>query len=147
MLGVNILRGLVLVLFCLGTVGCHSMMHPRADEFYQQAKGANAVETGLNLSKTMDATIQQLVNSPEKTELLDELHDQFHALHGVFCEMSEEQSKTIAYIHSKTLIKELKTVFHRLWKYREDERIRALHLGLFRARLVEFRLALEAIPT
>ena len=29
---------------------------------------------------------------------------------------------------SKTLSKELKTVFHRLWKYRENERIRALHL-------------------
>ncbi len=147
MSGLNVIRGLVLVLFCLGTVGCHSAMHPRADAFYQEAKGANAVKTGLNLSKSMDSTIQQLVNSPKKTELLDQLHDQFYALHGVFCDMSEEQSKTIAYIHSKTLTKELKVVFHRLWKYRDNERIRALHLGLFRARLLEFRLALEAIPT
>ena len=72
MSGLNVVRGVVLVLFCLGTVGCHSMMHPRADEFYQEAKGANAVETGLNLSKTMDSTIQQLVNSPKKVQFFGE---------------------------------------------------------------------------
>lgn len=133
----------LLASWLLGLTACGSLMHPRATEIYNQAKGPTGVETGLNLVGMMEKSLQQAMTESGDAAGLDALHDQFHALHRVFCDMTEVQTQTMAYVHSVTLEKEMRVIFHRLWKYRDDQKLRNLHLGLFAARLAEFRLALQ----
>lgn len=132
------------VLIMLAMAGC-GMFHPRAQEFYDRAKGKTGVETGIALAELMEQTIQALISTPGPDANLSDLHDQFHALHHVFCDMTDAQRATTAYAHAVTLEKELRAIFHRLWKVRQDSKLRNLHLGLLAARLQEFKLALQGI--
>ena len=51
------------LLFVLSSVllfsGCSNLMHPKADEFYAQAKGATGKQTALDLLAMMEASAQQ----------------------------------------------------------------------------------------
>lgn len=44
-----------------------------------------------------------------------------------------------------TIRREMRSVFHRLWRYRDDPAMRALHLDLFAKRLQELREAVQAV--
>lgn len=49
--------------------------------------------------------------------------------------------------NSNTLRREMRTVFHRLWKYRDDPARRAAHLDLLAKRVQELREALQAVQS
>jgi hypothetical protein len=127
--------------------GCMSLFHPQAEEWYQQAKGATGQQTALTLISIMDTTAQQARTEVGESPGLNNLHDQFHALHQTLCDFSAQQVATTTYEHSLTLHKELKTVFHRLWKFKHDPSLRAIHLDLFLSRLQELRTAVQSIPS
>jgi hypothetical protein len=126
--------------------GCMSLFHPQAETFYQEAKGATGPQTALRLISMMDTSAQQAKGESGESPGLHNLHDQFHALHKTFCDFSDRESATTAYEHSLTLRKELKTIFHRLWKVKHDASLRTIHLDLFLSRLQELRSALQSIP-
>ena len=139
------------LLFVLSSVllfsGCSSLMHPKAEEFYTQAKGETGKQTALALLTMMEASAQQAKTEVGESTGLDNLHNQFHAFHGTFCEFTEQQSATTAFEQAYTLNKELKTVFHRLWKFKNDTALRAIHLDLFSDRLKELKKVLQSIPS
>ena len=139
------------LLFVLSSVllvsGCGSLMHPKADEFYSQAKGATGKQTALALLAMMEDSVQQAKTELGESPGLDNLHNQFHAFHGTFCEFTEQQSATSAFEQAYTLNKELKTVFRRLWKFKNDTALRAFHLDLFSDRLKELKEVLQSIPS
>ena len=138
---------LLLAALLVGVTGCSSLFNPRAEEFYNEAKGATGVQTGLALIAMMETSIQQAMNETGEAGGVADLHDQFHALHGAFCQMTEAQASRTAYVYSVTVRKEMRTIFHRLWKYRDDPVLRNLHLGLFAARLQELKMALKGIES
>ena len=95
----------------------------------------------------MESSGQQAKTEVGESPGLHDLHNQFHALHRSFCDFSDQQAGTPAYEQAVTFNKELKTVFHRLWKFKEDPALRAAHLDIFLSRVQELRTALQAIPT
>ncbi len=141
----------IVLLFVLSSVllfsGCSSLMHPKADEFYTQAKGATGKQTALALLAMMETSSQQAKKEQGESPGLDNLHNQFHAFHKTFCEFTEQQSATTAFEQAYTLNKELKTIFHRLWKFKDDTALRGVHLDLFSDRLKELKEVLQSIPS
>jgi hypothetical protein len=131
----------------LGVSGCMSLFHPQAEEWYQQAKGATGQQTALTLISMMDTATQQAKTELGESPGLNNLHNQFHALQKTFCDFSDQQAATTAYEQALTLQKELKTVFHRLGKFKNDTSLRAIHLDLFVKRLQELRTAVQSIPS
>lgn len=127
--------------------GCMSLFHPQAEKWYQQTKGVTGQQTALTLISMMDTSAQQAKKEVGESPGLNNLHNQFHALHKTFCDFSTQQAATTAYEHTLTLNKELKTVFHRLWKFKNDTSLRAIHLDLFLSRLQELRTAVQSIPS
>ena len=125
--------------------GCSSLFHPRAEEFFNQAKGETGVDTALALTDMMNASLEQAKSEIGESTGLADLHDQFHALHHSFCDVTESQAATPAYTKAVTLSKEMREVFHRLWKYKDNQTLRTLHLDLFATRLQELRQTLQAI--
>lgn len=128
-------------------------MHPRAGEFLKQAQegsGAGGAKdrglpTLINLTGMMEASLQAARREPDSQAALNDLHDQFHALHQAFRRVTEAQTASPFYVKAETLRRELRTVFHRLWKYRADAMLRDLHLDLFSLRLQELRETLQAM--
>jgi outer membrane murein-binding lipoprotein Lpp len=140
-----------IVLFAVSSVllfsGCSSLMHPKADEFYTQAKGETGKQTALALLAMMETSVPQAKKELGESPGLDNLHNQFHAFHNTFCEFTEQQSATTAFEQAYTINKELKTVFHRLWKFKDDTALRGIHLDLFSDRLQELKKVLQSIPS
>jgi len=140
-----------IVLFAVSIVllfsSCSSLMHPKADEFYTQAKGETGKQTALALLAMMETSVPQAKGELGESPGLDNLHNQFHALHKTFCEFTEQQSATTAFEQAYTINKELKTVFHRLWKFKDDTALRGIHLDLFSDRLQELKKVLQSIPS
>lgn len=127
--------------------GCGSLMHPRAGEILEQAKGASGIDTQINLTNQIDASIKSLQGRADYEQGLDTLHNQLYALKKAGCDVTEQQAKTIAYAKAQALRKELKVVFHRLWKNKEDQALRDMHLELLAKRVGELREALQAVKT
>ena len=127
--------------------GCSNLMHPKADEFYAQAKGATGKQTALALLAMMEVSAQQARTELGESPGLDNLHNQLHAFHGTFCKFTEQQSATTAFEQAYTLNKELKTIFHRLRNFKNDTSLRAVHLDLFSGRLKELKEVLQSIPS
>lgn len=126
-------------------VGCSRIMHPKAGEYLQQAQGADGVETLLNLTAMMEATVEKTRRSAAYESNIHTLHDQFHALHEAMCGVSEAQAAHPDYVKAVTLEKGMRTVFHRLWEYQRDDTLRDMHLDLFAARLQELRSSLQSV--
>jgi len=126
--------------------GCSSLMHPKAGDFYTQAKGETGKQTALALLTMMETSAQQAKTELGESPGIDNLHNQFHALHKTFCEFTEQQSATTAFEQAYTLNKALKTVFHRLWKFKDDTALRVVHVDLFLARIYELRSTIQTIP-
>ena len=124
---------------------CGHVMHPKADAYLEQAKGGDGLETLLNLTAMMQHTLSGTVSSQSVQADLDTLHDQFHALKNGFCLVSETRRAHPSFVQAVTIRKEMKTVFHRLWKFREDPALRRAHLDLFGKRVHELRDALERV--
>lgn len=136
---------LMMVLMPTTLSGCSYLFYPRADDYATQAKGANGVETVANLTSMMEATASKAKGGKGVDAAFDDLHNQFHALDDSFCGVTEAQSNTPAYALAVTHKKELKAIFGRLWKFKDDQPQRDQHLDLLAAELKELREALHAI--
>ncbi len=128
-----------------GLTGCGSLMHPRAGEFLEQAKGPSGIETQINLTNMIEASIKSVRGKTDYEAGLDTVHNQLYALKKSSCDVTEEQAKTLAYAKAATLRREVRIVFHRLWKTREDQAQRDMHLDLLARRIGELREALQAV--
>jgi hypothetical protein len=136
---------LTLSVVLLGLAGCGSLFHPQAKEFVAQAQGTSGIETQLNLATMIEHTIQSVRQQPNDASAFDRLHNQLYALKMTACDVTEAQAKTPAYQEAATLRREVKVVFHRLWKVREDPTLRDLHLALLDKRIKELKEALQAV--
>lgn len=105
----------LMLLGCLiGLQGCESLMHPRASEFLEQAHGATGVETGLILSGMMQHSLAKAKQETSEDGALADLHDQFHALKHVPCEMTDAQRESPGHTQLVTLHKDMREVFHQV---------------------------------
>lgn len=141
----TLLAGVAIGILLVTLAGCGRLMHPRAGEMLAQAKGADGIETQTNLIAQMDRSIDNLRGQRDYEAGLETLHNQLYALREAGCEVTEAQSKTPAYARVVTLRKEVGTVFHRLWKTREDHALRDIHLDLLDKRLHELSDALHTV--
>ena len=136
---------LALALMLLGLSGCSYLFYPRAGDYATQAKGASSVETMINLTTMMEATAGKAKGGKGVDTAFDDLHNQFHALSDAFCGVTDAQTKTPAYDLAVTHKKELTAIFKRLWKFKDDQPQRDLHLDLMSAELKELRDTLQTI--
>ncbi|MBI4400832.1 MAG: hypothetical protein HY581_04285 [Nitrospirae bacterium] len=127
--------------------GCGSLMHPRAGEFLEQAKGPSGIDTQINLTNMIEGSIKAVRGQADYKAGLDTLHNQLYALRKSGCQVTEEQAKTLAYAKAATLRREVGIVFHRLWKTRDDQAQRDMHLDLLARRVGELREALQAVKS
>jgi len=134
---------LVAMLALFSMTGCGSLMHPRAGEFLEQAKGPSGIETQINLTNMIETSIKA-VRGQYSEEGFDALHNQLYALKKSACDVTEEQAKTVAYAKARTLRWEAGIIFRRLWKTRDDQAQRDMHLDLLARRIGELREALQA---
>lgn len=138
--------GLLMMAFMLTTLsGCSYLFYPRAGDYAVQAKGGNGVETMANLTSMMEATASKAKGGKGVDAAFDDLHNQFHALDDSFCGVTDAQSRTPAYALAVTHKKELRAIFGRLWKFKDDQPQRDQHLDLLAAELRELRETLQAI--
>lgn len=129
----------------MGLSGCSYLFYPRAGDYATQAKGASGVETMINLTTMMEATAGKAKGGKGVDTAFDDLHNQFHALNDAFCGVTDAQAKTPAYDLAVTHKKELTAIFKRLWKFKDDQPHRDLHLDLLSAELKELRETLQTI--
>jgi hypothetical protein len=139
----------VAVLLSMSMIGCGGLiLPPGAEKFYSQAKGADGIETALNLVRMMEGSVEQAKLEPAGgVESLADLHAQFHVLHRAFDEMTDTQTATFSYLKAVTIRRGMVTIWYRLSDSRLDQTLRNQHLDLFAVRLVELRRALLAIQT
>jgi hypothetical protein len=125
--------------------GCSYLFWPRADEYLEKAKGANGVETMLNLTAMVEASAKASRGGKGYDAPLNDLHNQFHALDSAFCGVSKEQAETPVYARAVTQQKELMAIFKRLWKYKDDQPQRDDHLDLLAQEVRELRETLQRL--
>ena len=134
-----------LSMLLIGLSGCSYLFYPRAADYVTQAKGANGVETMINLTTMMEASASKAKGGKGVDPAFDDLHNQFHALSNAFCDVTDAQAKTPAYDLAVTHKKELTAIFKRLWKFKDDQPQRDLHLDLLSTELRELRDTLQTI--
>ena len=134
-----------LSMLLVGLSGCSYLFYPRAGDYATQAKGASGVETMINLTTMMEATAAKAKGGKGVDTAFDDLHNQFHALRDAYCGVTEAQAKTPAYDLAVTHKKELTAIFWRLWKFKDDQPQRDLHLDLLSVELKELRETLQTI--
>lgn len=139
------MRAAAVALSMVWLAGCSYLFYPRADEFLEKAKGATGVETMLNLGTMLEASAKAARGGQGYDAPLNDLHNQFHALEGAFCQVSKEQASTPAYAKAVILNKEMWAIFKQLWKHRSDQPGRDVALDLFAKRTQELREALQAV--
>jgi hypothetical protein len=136
---------LALALMLAGLSGCSYLFYPRAGDYATQAKGASGVETMINLTTMMETTAARAKGGKGVDTAFDDVHNQFHALNDAFCGVTDAQAKTPTYDLAVTHKKELTAIFKRLWKFKDDQPQRDLHLDLLTAELKELRDTLQTI--
>ena len=136
---------LALALILTGLSGCSYLFYPRAGDYATQAKGSSGVETMINLTTMMETTAARAKGGKGVDTAFDDVHNQFHALNDAFCGVTDAQAKTPAYDLAVTHKKELTAIFKRLWKFKDDQPQRDLHLDLLAAELKELRDTLQTI--
>jgi hypothetical protein len=87
----------IALLGVLGLSGCSYLFYPRAGDYAAQAKGANGVETMINLTNMMEASAAKAKGGKGVDPALDDYHNQLHALLDSYCGVTKEQAKTPAY--------------------------------------------------
>ena len=75
----------------------------------------------------------------------DDLHNQFHAIDNGMCRVEKSVKEQPAYALAVTHNRELKTIFKRLWKFKNDQPQRDQHLDLFVSELQEMRQTLQTL--
>jgi hypothetical protein len=135
--------GLALLLVALP--GCGAMMHPRAGEFLEQAKGATGLETLTNLLARMETSAKAARAGQDTEANLSTLHDQQYAFRMGLCGVTETQARTPAFAKLATLTAELRPIMHRLMHHRGDAAVRDIHLDLYLKRIGELKEALSAV--
>ena len=140
-----IARVMAISLLVVGLAGCSYIFYPRADEFAEKAKGATGVETLVNLTTMLAASAQAARGGKGYDQPLNDLHNQFHALHDAMCGVTEEQAETPAYAMAVTINKEMGTIFKRLWKFKDEQPQRDDHLDRFVMHVQALRGSLQAI--
>ncbi len=138
-------RAAVLGFLFISFGGCGYLFYPRAGDYREQARGASAVETLINLTSMMEGTADKAKGGHGRDHALDDLHNQYHALHDVFCEVPSAQPTTPAYDVAVTQKQELKAVFKRLWKFNTRQPQRDDHLDLMIAELKALRTTLHTL--
>ena len=136
---------LVLAVTLTSLSGCSYLFYPRAGDYATQAKGASGVETMINLTMMMEATAGKAKGGKGVDAAFDDIHNQFHALNGAFCSVTDAQTKTPAYDLAVTHKKELTTIFKRVWKFKDDQPQRDQHLDLLSEELKELRSTIQTI--
>jgi len=134
---------LTLSVLLISLSGCSYLFYPRAGDYAAQAKGATGVETVINLATMMEATAANARGGKGEDKAFDDLHNQFHALSDAFCGVTDAQAKTPAYDLAVTHKKELRAIFKRLWKFKDNQPQRDQHLELLSAELRELRGTLQ----
>ena len=135
----------VLSILLIGLPGCSYLFYPHAKEFSAKAKGETGVDTLINLTAMMEASAKSAKGGKGYDQPLNDLHNQFHALHDSFCGVTEAQAKKPEYALAHTHEKELWAIFKRLWKFKDDQPQRDQHLDLFVTELKELRETLQTI--
>jgi len=139
----NTIGLLTLSVLLISLSGCSYLFYPRAGDYAAQAKGATGVETVINLATMMEATAANARGGKGEDKAFDDLHNQFHALSDAFCGVTDAQAKTPAYDLAVTHKKELRAIFKRLWKFKDNQPQRDQHLELLSAELRELRGTLQ----
>lgn len=125
--------------------GCSYLFYPRASDYATQAKGASGVETMINLTRMMEVSAEKAKGGKGIDSAFDDLHNQFHALNDSFCGVTSSQAKTPAYDLAITHKKELRAIFKRLWKFKDDQPQRDQHLDLLMTEMKELRDTVQTI--
>jgi hypothetical protein len=136
---------LVGAVLMVSATSCSYIFYPRADEFAEKAKGATGVETLVNLTTMLAASAQAARGGKGYDQPLNDLHNQFHALHDAMCGVTKEQAETPAYAMAVTINKEMWVIFKRLWKFKDDQARRDDHLDRFVMHVQALRGTLQAI--
>lgn len=139
-----IMRVTAVALSMVWLAGCSYLFYPRAGDYLEQAKGATGADTIINLTTMLDARAKA-ARGENYQNGLDDLHNQFHALHDAVCGVTKAQASTPAYAKAVTINKELWVIFKRLWKNRKDQALREAHLDLFTKRLQELREIIQTL--
>ena len=137
------LFSLSVLLLWLG--GCSYLFYPRAAAYAAQAKGDTAVETMINLTNMMETSAANAKGGKGIDKAFDDLHNQFHALHHSFCDVTEAEARKPEYALAYTHEKELWAIFKQLWKYKDSQPHRDQHLDLLTEELKELRASLQTI--
>jgi hypothetical protein len=134
----------ILLVLLTALSGCSYLFYPRASEYLEQAKGPTGVDTILNLIPMLEASAKA-ARSSNYQPAMDDLHNQFHALHDAFCQVKKPQAESAAYGKAVTIDREMWTIFKRLWRKRGDQAMRETHLDLFSRRLAELHETLQPL--
>jgi hypothetical protein len=136
---------LAAVMLVMGVTGCGYLFYPRASEYAEKAKGANSVETLLNLTAMMEASATASKGGTGYDQPLNDLHNQFHAFDNSLCCVEKDKREQPAYALAVTHNKELWVIFKRVWKFKDDQPQRDQHLDLFVTELRELRDTLQTL--
>ena len=99
----------------------------------------------INLTNMMEDSAAKARGGKGVDNALDDLHNQFHALHNSFCDVTEAQAKKPEYALAHTHQKELWAIIKRLRKYKDVQPQRDQHLDLLTEELRELRDTLQTI--
>ena len=139
------LTAVTLAAIVLVSSGCSFFFYPHAKDFATKAKGADTVETLINLTTMMEASAKQAQAGMGYDQPLNDLHNQFHAFDNTLCCVEKPKRETPAYDLAVTHNKELWAIFKRAWKFRDEQPQRRHHLELFASEVRETRDALQAL--
>lgn len=136
---------LVLSVLLMSFSGCSYLFYPNAKEFTAKAKGANQVETLINLTNMMETSAKAARSGKGYDQPLNDLHNQFHAFDDHLCCVDKATRETPAHALAVTHNKELWAIFKRVWKFKDDQPQREQHLDLFATEVKELRETLQTL--
>jgi len=111
----------------------------------EQAKGANQVQTLLNLITMMETSVKSAGSGKGYDQPFRDLHNQFHAFDNQFCSVDKDTQAKPAYDLAVTHNKELWAIFLRAWKFKDDQPQRMQHIDLFATEVKELRQTVEML--
>jgi len=111
----------------------------------EQAKGANQVQTLLNLITMMETSVKSAGSGKGYDQPFRDLHNQFHAFDHQFCSVDKDTQAKPAYDLAVTHNKELWAIFLRAWKFKDEQPQRQQHIELFAAEVKELRETVELL--
>lgn len=114
-------------------------------EIAEKAKGANEVETLINLISMMETSAKGARSGKGYDQPLRDLHNQFHAFDITLCCVKKETQAKPAYALAVTHNDELWAIFLRAWKFKDEQPQREQHIDLFAAEVKELRETVETL--